>query len=57
MPKFANVAPGGRLDSSDAHFVDVIHSCAGILGIKESIGHIDFYPNNGEGKIEDKKFS
>ncbi|KAJ6626577.1 Pancreatic triacylglycerol lipase, partial [Pseudolycoriella hygida] len=48
MPKFDFVAPDGRLDTSDAQFVDVIHSCAGTLGIKKSIGHVDFYPNNGE---------
>lgn len=32
---------------TDAEFVDVIHSCAGILGFKNPIGHIDFYPNGG----------
>lgn len=50
MPKFDYAAPEGRLDTTDANFVDVIHSCAGTLGIKQSIGHIDFYPNKGEGK-------
>lgn len=50
MPKFDYASPEGRLDTTDANFVDVIHSCAGTLGIKKSIGHIDFYPNNGEGK-------
>lgn len=50
MPKFDHASAEGRLDTTDADFVDVIHSCAGTLGIKKSIGHIDFYPNNGEGK-------
>lgn len=36
-----------RLDSSDAEFVDVIHTDAGIFGYPTSIGHVDFYPNNG----------
>ncbi len=48
MPRFHNVDADGRLDTNDAQFVDIIHSCAGVLGIKNSIGHIDFYPNNGE---------
>ncbi|GBP41436.1 Lipase member H [Eumeta japonica] len=36
-----------RLDKSDAQFVDVIHTCAGVLGYLEPLGHIDFYPNHG----------
>ncbi|XP_075224466.1 pancreatic triacylglycerol lipase-like isoform X2 [Lycorma delicatula] len=36
-----------RLDSSDADFVDIIHTSGGFLGIYESIGHVDFYPNGG----------
>lgn len=43
-----------RLDTSDATFVDVIHS-DGLpfldklgLGMSDAIGHIDFYPNGGE---------
>ncbi|XP_070500867.1 pancreatic triacylglycerol lipase-like [Chironomus tepperi] len=35
------------LDSSDADFVDVIHTCAGMLGHDENLGHVDFYPNGG----------
>lgn len=45
-----------RLDSSDASFVDVIHTDASALislqaagfGLKQAMGHIDFYPNGGE---------
>ncbi|CAH0581293.1 unnamed protein product [Chrysodeixis includens] len=37
----------GKLDSTDAEFVDVIHTCAGLLGFQEPIGTADFYPNNG----------
>lgn len=48
MPSFDHAAIDGRLDTTDANFVDVIHSCAGTLGIKKPIGHVDFYPNNGE---------
>ncbi|XP_029159256.1 pancreatic lipase-related protein 2-like [Nylanderia fulva] len=36
-----------RLDSADANFVDVIHTCAGSLGILRPIGDADFYPNGG----------
>lgn len=36
-----------RLDSTDANFVDIIHTCAGSLGILRPIGHVDFYPNGG----------
>jgi len=36
-----------RLDSTDADFVDIIHTCAGSLGILRPIGHVDFYPNGG----------
>ncbi|XP_047989650.1 pancreatic triacylglycerol lipase-like [Leguminivora glycinivorella] len=35
------------LDASDAEFVDVIHSCAGVLGVLNPIGHVDFFPNKG----------
>ncbi|XP_047119947.1 inactive pancreatic lipase-related protein 1 [Schistocerca piceifrons] len=35
------------LDSSDAHFVDVIHTGAGILGQWGPNGHADFYVNGG----------
>lgn len=33
------------LQRGDAAFVDIIHSNAGILGIKNPIGDVDFYPN------------
>lgn len=36
-----------RLDSTDANFVDVIHTCAGGLGFIRPIGDVDFYPNGG----------
>lgn len=35
------------LDPSDAHFVDVLHTGAGILGQWHSSGHADFYVNGG----------
>ncbi|KMQ97729.1 pancreatic lipase-related protein 2 [Lasius niger] len=35
------------LDETDAHFVDVIHTAAGILGQWGPTGHADFYVNGG----------
>lgn len=35
------------LDKTDAHFVDVIHTGAGILGQWSPSGHADFYMNGG----------
>ncbi|XP_050442289.1 lipase member H-A-like isoform X2 [Adelges cooleyi] len=37
-----------RLRSTDALFVDVIHSSAGTGGYSKSIGHADFRPNGGK---------
>lgn len=36
-----------RLDPTDALFVDVIHTCGGVLGYFSTLGHADFYPNGG----------
>ncbi|KAF7275203.1 hypothetical protein GWI33_012085, partial [Rhynchophorus ferrugineus] len=36
-----------KLDASDAEFVDIIHSDAGIFGYPRQIGHADFWPNRG----------
>lgn len=33
------------MDSSDAHFVDILHTGAGILGQWQPGGHADFYIN------------
>lgn len=51
-PLFTDTDPLVRLDRSDAHFVDVVHTDAislamGGLGMREAIGHVDFYPNGG----------
>ncbi|XP_047458179.1 inactive pancreatic lipase-related protein 1-like [Mugil cephalus] len=53
-PYFQNTDVSVRLDSSDATFVDVIHTDGSPfdsrlgLGMSEPVGHIDFYPNGGE---------
>lgn len=51
-PLFETQVPDARLDSSDAKFVDVIHSNGenlflGGLGSWQPMGHVDFYPNGG----------
>lgn len=46
-PLFKNTAASNRLDKSDAFFVDNIHTDL-ILGIQQSIGHKDFFPNGGQ---------
>ncbi|XP_017793285.1 PREDICTED: pancreatic triacylglycerol lipase-like [Habropoda laboriosa] len=36
-----------HLSTSDADFVDIIHTDMGVYGLALSIGHADFFPNNG----------
>lgn len=48
LPLFEDIQnEKSRLDYGDAHFVDVIHTCGGVLGFWDAIGKADFYPNNG----------
>ncbi|CAG5122260.1 unnamed protein product [Candidula unifasciata] len=51
-PYFENTDKSVRLDPSDALFVDVVHTDGKNLldlgfGMKEQVGHLDFYPNLG----------
>ncbi|XP_052066885.1 pancreatic triacylglycerol lipase-like [Mytilus californianus] len=51
-PCFENQDPITRLDPSDAHYVEVIHTDGSSLiqlgfGLDKAIGHADFYPNGG----------
>ncbi|XP_042897481.1 pancreatic lipase-related protein 2 [Parasteatoda tepidariorum] len=51
-PYFQNMPTSVRLDPSDADYVDVIHSDATDImfigfGMSHSVGHVDFFPNNG----------
>ncbi|XP_046737880.1 lipase member H-A-like [Diprion similis] len=47
LPMFIAKDSAKRLHQTDAVYVDIIHTCAGTLGIKSHIGHADFYPNGG----------
>ena len=52
-PNFEGTDPIVRLDSSDAYYVDVIHTDANPilsfgLGMWQPCGHLDFYPNGGK---------
>lgn len=51
-PLFTDTDPIVRLDKTDAHFVDIVHTDAnplmkGGLGINMRLGHVDFFPNGG----------
>ncbi|XP_050552299.1 pancreatic lipase-related protein 2 isoform X1 [Spodoptera frugiperda] len=46
-PCFSNVDLTLRLNKKDARFVDVIHTDAGVYGIAERVGHVDYFPNGG----------
>ena len=53
FPFFELAGPGGRIDKSDADFVQIVHTNSGFLwegclSIKAPIGHVDFYPNGGD---------
>ncbi|CAG9760474.1 unnamed protein product [Ceutorhynchus assimilis] len=48
LPGFdMGINPSGTLNQNDAIFVDIIHTCAGFLGYKTPLGHVDIYPNGG----------
>ncbi|XP_055541434.1 pancreatic lipase-related protein 2-like [Wyeomyia smithii] len=47
LPFFATAPTQWKLDLSDADFVDVIHTNAGVYGKIETCGHVDFYVNGG----------
>ncbi|XP_026467391.1 hepatic triacylglycerol lipase-like [Ctenocephalides felis] len=47
MPLFAFSSLDGKLDPTDAEFVDVFHTNALIQGKMERCGHADFYFNGG----------
>ncbi|XP_017348083.1 lipase member H isoform X2 [Ictalurus punctatus] len=46
-PSFRGTSPDERLDPSDAHFVDALHTDMDAFGYRDSLGHIDYYANGG----------
>jgi len=52
LPRFGDAKDDNRIDPTDADFVDVIHTNAGVLltgdlAFREPRGHFDVYPNKG----------
>lgn len=46
-PLFKKAEPGQRIHQTDAEHVEIIHTNGGFLGIMDTIGDTDFYPNGG----------
>lgn len=47
LPLFSVDNPGQRVHSTDAQYVEIIHTNAGLLGFDVPIGDASFYPNGG----------
>ena len=55
-PYFDVVSVDKRIQSTDAIFVDIIHTNSGELwqgavSFPDTLGHVDFYPNGGSHQI------
>ncbi|VEN50592.1 unnamed protein product [Callosobruchus maculatus] len=48
MFDYPTAPPTHRLDKSDAHFVDAVHTDIQGYGYTPPLGHVDFYPNGGK---------
>ncbi|KZC05204.1 Pancreatic lipase-related protein 2 [Dufourea novaeangliae] len=46
-PMFESKGPDDRVDRSHARNVQVVHTCAGLLGMDSAVGTSDFYANGG----------
>ncbi|XP_048001134.1 pancreatic lipase-related protein 2-like isoform X1 [Leguminivora glycinivorella] len=46
-PCFSHVDPDLRMKATDAIFVDAIHTDAGVYGLKDPVGQVDYFPNGG----------
>lgn len=46
-PCFAQLDISLKLNATDGAFIDVIHTNGGVAGLKEAVGQVDYYPNEG----------
>lgn len=46
-PLYETKGPNERIDRSQAKYVEIVHTCAGLLGIAKPLGTSDFYANDG----------
>ncbi|XP_063217618.1 phospholipase A1 member A-like isoform X2 [Bacillus rossius redtenbacheri] len=47
-PSYTTPGMEDKVDSTDAAFVQLIHTNVGGLGIRKALGHVDFYVNGGK---------
>ncbi|XP_026762812.1 pancreatic lipase-related protein 2-like [Galleria mellonella] len=50
---FRRLGPEGRLDQSDADYVEVVNTNMDGLGMATPVGHVNFYVNGGEYQLSD----
>ncbi|KAK9712795.1 Lipase [Popillia japonica] len=46
-PSYEGNPPNNRISADDADFVDIMHTDGGGLGMRASVGDVDYFPNGG----------